>query len=187
MLADQITSNPLLKPRDEQHLNLEKLDVEIAELEQESQEYAAIWTRRQEQFNRILGETAEMQRQIKDEKEEGDEDEDEQMDTASGNATPRPSSAGRGTPAPGTDTAQDGALRGSLSVKGDSNVRARSPLRESTTHTTLEVPAVEEQDEEMAEDGEVSADLDETKTDLSEGLVADEKEEGEEDEQMDVT
>ena len=187
-LANEITSNRVLKPREEQRLNLEKLNAEIADLEQESQEYATMWTRRREQFNKVLDQTAEMQRQIKDEKQEGDED--EQMGVASGDATPRPPSAGRGTPVPGGEKAHDAPSRGNLSVKGEHSRRGRSPLRESTTHTaseTLEVPAVEEQDDEMAEDGEVSADMDEMKADVPEGLVADEKEEGEEDEQMDDT
>ena len=187
-LADQITSNELLKPRDDQRLNLEKLNAEIADLEQEAQEYAAVWTRRREQFDRILDQTAEMQRQIKDEKEEVDED--EPRGVASGDATPRPSSAGRGTPAPGAEKGHEGGVRVGLSVRGEGRVRGRSPLRESATYTpseTVELHAVEEQDEEMAEDGEVEADVEEMKGDLSEGLVADEKEEGEEDEQMDVT
>lgn len=188
VLADQITSNHLLKPREEQRLNLEKLNAEIADLDQESLEYATIWTRRREQFNKILDQTAEMQRQIKDEKEEGDED--EQRGTASGDATPRPSSAGRGTPVPGGEKGHDAISRGSLSVKGEGGGRGRSPLRELAVYTpveTVDVPTLEEQDEDMAEDGEVSADMDEVKPDVPEGLVADEREEGEEDEQMDVT
>ena len=204
VLAEKITSNHHLKPREEQHVNLEKLNAEIADLEQESQEYATIWNRRREQFDKIIDQTTEMQRQIKDEKEEVErregmeEDDEEQRGTTSGNATPRPSEAGGATPMHGVEKEHEVSTPGGLSVSGQHTARGRSPLRESQTVNQEEEKKLsdfEEQDEEMAEDGEVSTEADGMKADPPEGLVAEEKEEGEEGEegerqpgdQMDVT
>lgn len=200
VLAEKITSNRLLKPREEQHMTLEKLNAEIADLEEESREYATIWNRRSEQFDKIIDQTTEMQRQIKDEKEEVErregmeEDDEEQRRSMSGNATPRPSDTGGATPMHGVEKESDVGTPGGLSVAGQHTSRARSPLRDSQTVNHEEdqrLSSLEEQDEEMAEDGEVSTEADGMKTDLTEGLIGDEKEEGEEDEipsgdQMDV-
>ena len=201
VLAEKITSNRLLKPREEQHMNLEKLNAEIADLERESQEYATIWNRRREQFDKIVDQTTEMQRQIKDEKEEVErregmeEDDEEQRGSVSGNATPRPSEVGGTTPLHNVEKDHDAGTPGGLTVSGPHTTRGRSPLRESNTGTQgddKKMPDLEEQDEEMEEDGEVSAEAEGTNADAPEDLVAEEKEEGEEDErqagdQMDVT
>lgn len=201
VLAEKITSNRNLKPREEQHMNLEKLNAEIADLEQESQEYAMIWNRRREQFDKIIDQTTEMQRQIKDEKEEVErregmeEDDEEQRGGTSGNATPRPSEAGGATPMYGIDKEVEVGIPGGLSVAGHHAARGRSPLRESQTVIQEEdkkLSDLEEQDAEMAEDGEVSTEADGMKADAPEGLVAEDKEEGEEEEhqhgdRMDVT
>ncbi|KAL8675076.1 MAG: hypothetical protein Q9168_000559 [Polycauliona sp. 1 TL-2023] len=87
-LADKITSNRLLRPRAEQHANLEKLNGEIAELERESQEYAQTWSERREQFGKIIEEGMQLRRLIRDEKEEverreGMEDDGEEGDMTS--------------------------------------------------------------------------------------------------------
>jgi hypothetical protein len=71
-LADKITGNRLLKPREDQEVALEKLSGEIAELEQESMEYKRTWAERREQFGRIVEEGKQMLRMIKDEKEEAE-------------------------------------------------------------------------------------------------------------------
>ena len=207
VLAEKITSNRNLKPREEQHMNLEKLNAEIADLEQESQEYATIWNRRREQFDKILDQTTEMQRQIKDEKEEverregmEDEEEEEQKGSMSGNVTPRPSEAGGTTPMYGIGKEVEAGTPSGLSVSGHHTARGRSPLRESHIILSMDEKKLsglheegeEEPDAEMAEDGEVSTETGGMKVDAPEGLIADEKEEGEEDErqsgdQMDVT
>lgn len=201
VLAEKITSNRHLKPREEQHMNLDKLNAEIADLEQESQEYATIWNRRREQFDKIIDQTTEMQRQIKDEKEEVErregmeEDDEEQRGSISGNATPRPSETGGATPMHGVEKELEGGTPGGLSVNAQHAARSRSPLRESQTVNQDEekkLSGLEEQDEEMAEDGEVYTEADGMKADAPDGLVAEEKEEGEEEErqpgdQMDVT
>jgi hypothetical protein len=68
--ADKITGSKMLKPREDQHLNIEKLHEEIANLEQESRDYAQTWSERREQFERIVKEGMELRRLIRDEKEE---------------------------------------------------------------------------------------------------------------------
>ena len=65
-LAEKITSNKLLKPRDDQKANIDKLNAEIAELEREREEYAQTWAERREQFGRIMGESMQLRRQIRD-------------------------------------------------------------------------------------------------------------------------
>jgi len=74
VLADQITRNTALKPRDEQHVNIEKLKAEIEELERESQEHHQAWVDRREQFGRIVGESARLRRLVRDEKEPDEKD-----------------------------------------------------------------------------------------------------------------
>jgi hypothetical protein len=71
-LADKITSNRMLKPREDQIAALEKLSGEISELEQESLEYKRTWAERRDQFGRIVEEGKQMLRLIKDEKEEAE-------------------------------------------------------------------------------------------------------------------
>ncbi|KAI1623039.1 Tho complex subunit 7-domain-containing protein [Exophiala viscosa] len=81
VLADEITKNAALKPRDEQHVNIEKLKAEIEELERESQEHTQAWVERREQFGKVVSEGMRLRRVIRDEKEpEKDEDGAEQED-----------------------------------------------------------------------------------------------------------
>lgn len=81
VLADRITKNASLRPRDEQHVNIEKLKAEIEELERESQEHNQAWQERREQFSRVVSESQRLRRVIRDEKEpEKDEDAAEQDD-----------------------------------------------------------------------------------------------------------
>ena len=51
-LAEKITSNRLLRPRQDQHANLAKLNAEIEELERESRGYAQTWVERRQQFSK---------------------------------------------------------------------------------------------------------------------------------------
>ena len=102
-LAQKITNNRNLRPRDEQHVQLEKLDAEIAELEAESQEYAKTWAERREQFGKIVEEGMQMLRLIRDEKEEAERKEGMEEISPGGTsqvATP----AGGGTPPHITET-----------------------------------------------------------------------------------
>lgn len=106
VLADKITKNPNLKPRDEQHVNIEKLKSEIEELERESQELSQTWVDRRAQFGRVIDEAQRLRRQIHNEKEPGEgdvdgDDQDEDMDRNRSNiGTPRPGEDAP-TPLPG--------------------------------------------------------------------------------------
>ncbi|KAF4594704.1 Tho complex subunit 7/Mft1p [Ophiocordyceps camponoti-floridani] len=71
-LAERITSNRLLRPRDDQRVNLAKLEDECRELERESEAYGVTWRERRHQFNRIMEEGMMLRRLIRDEKEEVD-------------------------------------------------------------------------------------------------------------------
>ena len=198
-LADKITSNRLLRPREDQHANLAKLNAEIEELERESHGYAQTWVERRQQFSKIIDEGMEMRRQIRAEKEEVDRregmegaDDGEEGESSS----LRGRSSGLGTPAPGHE---DGATPmhangsqdmdmsgGNLQVEGKDGKREKSPLRFSQTtegNQEKRLRAEEAEDADMAEDGEVEIEGDAVAVPAS-GLIAgdDEKEEGEEDE-----
>lgn len=125
-LAERITSNRMLRPREDQATHLQKLESEIAELEQESRVYAQTWAERREQFGRIVEEGRQMLRLIRDEKEEaerkegmegGEEGLDEGPDgssakgEASAAGTPRPDIGGQTpNPAHGSHLAVHGSL-----------------------------------------------------------------------------
>ncbi|KAH8170171.1 tho complex subunit 7 domain-containing protein [Sarocladium implicatum] len=100
-LAEKITMNKMLKPREDQRANLAKLEEECRELERESQAYNITWGERRDQFNRIMDEGMLLRAQIRDEKEEVDRREgmDEGEDS---DAAPTPArTPGRGlTPKP---------------------------------------------------------------------------------------
>ena len=192
-LAEKITSNRLLRPREDQHTNLAKLNAEIADLERESQEYAQTWSERRQQFGRIIEEGMQLRRLIRDEKEEverreGMEDredgDDDQRGRSSGVGTPHHETGGT-TPMHGTSQEQEVGTPGGLSIERDPSGRGKSPLRgshsaEDVAEATDNVPAVE--DEEMAEDGELAAEPEHVVAAPVEGLVAvDGKEEGEQD------
>ncbi|GAM35623.1 hypothetical protein TCE0_017f04093 [Talaromyces pinophilus] len=173
-LTEKITSNRLLRPREDQRSNLEKLQVEILELEKESKEYAKTWSERREQFGRIVEEGMQLRRLIRDEKEEverregmqegdgegGDEDESSTKGRVSGVNSPRPESEDSAPPPP------------SLKLQADrlqaETAGAASPLRQSMSMTEEKG-----EDVDMADEGEVD--------ELEEG-EADER-----DEKMDTT
>lgn len=196
-LAEKITWDRSLRPRDEQHANLARLNEEIAELEHESQGYAQTWVERRQQFQKIVYEGMEMRRQIRAEKEEVERMEgmEGREDGEEGERSSfRGRSSGVGTPALGYDGGatpmQNGnqdidPASGALAVSGQHAEREKSPLRMSPmVGGGLEKPAAEEnEDAEMAEDGEVEPEGSAV-AGPPEGLIADEaeKEEGEEEE-----
>ncbi|KAL8908424.1 MAG: hypothetical protein Q9207_000843 [Kuettlingeria erythrocarpa] len=199
VLAEKITSNRSLKPRAEQHANIEKLNEEIAELQRESEEYAQTWAERREQFGRIIEEGMQLRRLIRDEKveverREGMEERDEVDDgetgshrgPSSGRATPRPET-GEATPLHQEQDLEMESLEGALQVGKRDTPREKSPLRRS--EQIMEevekprVPETEIEDTNMREEGEVSAGPD-TVAAPFEGLVAEEeREEGEDEEE----
>lgn len=186
-LAEKITSNRLLRPREDQHQNVTKLNAEIAELEQESQDYAQTWAERRQQFDKIIEEGRQLRRLIRDEKEEverregmeeREEGDDDHRGGSSGLGTPRPGSGGGSSPMHVSEKEGDLGTPGGLNVKGYHR-RSRSPLRESqNAYGDKSDDPARNEDEEMAEDGGAAADP-------IEGLIAiDEREEGEADEEI---
>ena len=207
-LAEKITSNRLLRPREDQHANLAKLNAEIADLERESQEYAQTWSERRQQFGRIIEEGMQLRRLIRDEKEEverregmeerEDGEDDQRGGRSSGVGPPHPETGGT-TPMHGTSQEQEvgtPAGGGGLSVERDASGRGKSHSRVGSRNVD---DAVEEEersnvpsgeDEEMAEDGELAVDAEPEHGVAApvEGLVAEEgKEEGEEEDDGDET
>ena len=130
-LAEKITSNRLLKPREEQVTNLAKLEEECRELERESGTYNETWTERRDQFNRIMDEGMLLRRQIRDEKEEVDRregmneggEEEEAVDRPA--QTPRHEPAGDATPHPDGENS-----------KGDGTPRLRASQGKASTRNT---------------------------------------------------
>ena len=90
-LAEKITSNRALKPREEQQATIEKLNGEIADLERESSEYKKTWSERREQFGKIVDEGEQLSRLIRDEKEEADRQEGLDSTGDAEGGTPKPS------------------------------------------------------------------------------------------------
>ena len=191
VLAEKITSNGLLRPREDQHVNLAKLNAEIAGLERESQGYAQTWAERRAQFGRIIDEGMEMRRQIRAEKEEVERregmegvDEGDEGDGASQRGrSSRASTPGGGTPSHSNRAQEMDVDLGRLVAEGHYAKREKSPLRSvQTVDEGIEQPSARNEDTDMAEDGEVEPDGD---GDAAPGevLVAEEeKEEGEEEE-----
>lgn len=104
-LTEKILANRMLRPREDSHAQLDKLNNEIAELEQESNEYAQTWRERQEQFGRIVDAGKDMLRMIRDEKEEAERKEgmEEADDAATGEqdgASTKGAISAIGTPRP---------------------------------------------------------------------------------------
>ena len=108
-LAEKITNNKLLRPREDQEANLRKLEEECKELQRESQAYGETWKERREQFGRIVEEGMQLRRLIRDEKEEverregmdGEEEDGEVGEDSRGGQTPKHSSlSGNATPRP---------------------------------------------------------------------------------------
>jgi hypothetical protein len=175
-LAEKITSNRLLRPREDQEANLAKLNAEIAELERESREYAQTWAERREQFGRIVKEGMELRRLIRDEKEEverregmeePEEGEEGEIGTQKGSesaaGTPVPYMAGGGA-TPMHTTHEGEAMESSSSevLKVPPTQMNRSPARSGSQ---VPSPATEsyknsgpEDDTEMIEQGEIPED-----------------------------
>lgn len=157
-LTEKITSNRLLRPREDQKANLEKLEMEISELEKESKEYAKTWSERREQFGRIVEEGMQLRRLIRDEKEEverregmqegdgGDsgDGEDESKGRASAANSPRPDSDSQMGEEPSAGRLQVEKLQ-------PDTVGAASPLRQSMSAAEDKA----EDDTNMADEGEV--------------------------------
>ena len=136
-LAEKITNNKLLRPREDQEINLKKLEEECKELERESTAYGETWKERREQFGRIVEEGMQLRRLIRDEKEEverregmdGGEEDGEVNEGSRGGQTPKHSSASGGaTPRP--DSQRQGSPDGGLKPRpGASGSLSRAESR----------------------------------------------------------
>ncbi|KAK2750737.1 hypothetical protein FQN57_002810 [Myotisia sp. PD_48] len=175
-LADKITSNRLLRPRDDQQANLEKLHAEIAKLENESLEYAHTWEERKEQFGRIVEEGMNLRRLIRDEKEEverregmeegADGDEGDAAAAAAVAAVTKGKRSATSTPKPG-DHEPSPVPQLNITEESNAEVAARiqrgngTPLRQvmlaSPSPKAKQTPG-EDEDENMVDEGEVTAD-----------------------------
>ncbi|KAG0161619.1 Tho complex subunit 7/Mft1p [Penicillium digitatum] len=173
-LTDKITSNRLLKPREDQSANLQKLRLEIADLEKESKDYAMTWAERREQFGRIVEEGMQLRRLIRDEKEEVERREgmQEGEDGDEGDVTSKGKASSGNTPGPEIDEVtpsqhgQDEAGRSSaLQVEKAGAAGAASPLRQITT---AQGDGARE-DTNMLDEGEISAVSDGELSELEEG------------------
>lgn len=158
-LAERITSNKALKPRDEQHIHLGKLRAEIEDLERESREHDLAWRERREHFSAVADEGARLRRLIRDEKEEVAQPDQEdllEVEHARGGrshvGTPRPDE-GNLTPlhhAPGESGHMTPRSRRGTPQPEEINVDA---LDEKPMETIPEMK--EKGDSEMVDDGEV--------------------------------
>lgn len=177
-LTEKITSNRLLKPREDQQANLQKLQDEITELEKESKDYAKTWAERREQFGRIVEEGMQLRRLIRDEKEEVERREgmQEGVDGDEGEVTSKGKASGANSPRPDAETFTPShhsqAENDRLQVdKTSSTGRSASPLRHVAIAEEGQA-STDQEDTNMMDEGEVTAE--------DEGEQSDELEEGEE-------
>ena len=164
--AEKITNNRSLRPREDQHINLAKLKAEIADLEKESQEYAHTWAERRQQFGKIIEEGMQLRRLIRDEKEEverregmqeREDGEDEHHSTRSGGGATPHRDVGGMTPMHNGGHEPEFGTHGGLVVEKDRFSRGRSPLQSSQAVDEVDAQKQQvEEDEEMAEDGELA-------------------------------
>lgn len=161
VLAEKITNSRLLRPREEQEINLQKLEEECRELERESTAYGETWKERREQFGRIVEEGMQLRRLIRDEKEEVERREgmdggEEDGEVGEGQ-TPRGGSVGGNTPAPESQNVEAGLKprplhTGSLSRAG-SRSRAGNWAGSRATSRAASPAMSEQQNDDSAMEG----------------------------------
>jgi hypothetical protein len=166
-LAEKITKDEALKPREDQHAALEKLRNEIEELQRESAEYAISRDRKREQFGKIMDESRQMLKLIKDEKEEAERKEgmdgDDDVDDGEGSfirstvGTPQPDMGGA-TPMHSTQDSEKGDTlavpRTRLAALSRGGSRATSPSR-SQQDTDMEESGKNSGDAKASEESEM--------------------------------
>ncbi|KAL9045149.1 MAG: hypothetical protein Q9214_001768 [Letrouitia sp. 1 TL-2023] len=197
-LAEKILGNRLLRPREDQHANLQKLNAEIGDLETECQQYARTWSERSTQFMKIIEQGMYIRRLIRDEKEEverreGMEEEEDGEDGDSGShiggrsgiGTPRLDGGGL-TPMQVAADRETDSPGSRLRVDTGHTPRDRSTIRSTdgaAEDEEAQVPGIEIESLTMEEDGEVmSAGSDKVADPLGAVITDEGKEEGEEDE-----
>jgi hypothetical protein len=187
VLAEKITNNRMLKPREEQRANLEKLNAEIADLEHEGEEYEQTWVERREQFDNITAAGKQMLRVIRGEKDEPEKDEtmEDGEEREDGEATKENSRMGT----PGPDMGgEDDDVSNSKRSRGPSqgtgaNTPAAGDPQTPDVGETVPAPAEKPMDTDMMEAGETPQPA--PVSELEEGEAAEDS--AEEGEHMDVT
>lgn len=174
-LADKITGNWLLKPREDQSTNLQKLRTEIMELENESKDHATTWAERREQFGRIVDEGMQLRRLIRDEKEEVERQQgmQEGEDGDEGDVTSKGHTSSVSTPGPESDGMtppqhQEEVRSAALLVEKTRTTGAASPLRQVLTAPGDSAASTRE-DTNMIDEGEISGASDGELSELEEG------------------
>lgn len=166
VLAERITSNRLLRPRDDQRANLAKLEDECRELERESETYSETWCERRDQFDRIMEEGMMLRRQIRDEKEEVDRREgmkdgggDDDSDGDKDGPTPRNLASEQAMPLPDGDSqpraaesSESRAATPSQAVSAPDRPRPRSGLSRDVTYDDVDMDEVDEGDDREGEE-----------------------------------
>jgi hypothetical protein len=156
VLADKITKNASLKPRDEQHVSIEKLKEEIEELQRESLELSETWVGRREQMGKVVDEAARLRRQIRNEKEpEEVEAEKRAQEMLAVEDREREIGSHVGTPRPEDDAPTPG---GAIS-------RAMTPIPEREAGTPAADVEMGGQDEDGNADGGATPNVQVTVTD----------------------
>jgi hypothetical protein len=172
-LAEKITNNRLLRPREDQEVNLRKLEEECRELERESQAYGETWKERREQFQRIVEEGQQLRRLIRDEKEEverregmdGGEEDGEVGEGSRGGMTPKHSSfSGNATPRP------DGPMGGSPDRGLKPRPMASGSLSRAGSRATSRAPSLAPS-ERRREEGEEDSQMTEAQLKVAESDV----------------
>jgi hypothetical protein len=172
-LAEKITNNRLLRPREDQEVNLRKLEEECRELERESQAYGETWKERREQFQRIVEEGQQLRRLIRDEKEEverregmdGGEEDGEVGEGSRGGTTPKHSSfSGNATPRP------DGPMGGSPDRGLKPRPMASGSLSRAGSRATSQAPSPAPS-EQRREEGEEDSQMTEAQLKVAESDV----------------
>ncbi|KAH7163049.1 Tho complex subunit 7-domain-containing protein [Dactylonectria estremocensis] len=166
-LAEKITSNRLLRPREDQIANLKKLEEECRELERESETYSETWRERREQFNKIMEEGMMLRRQIRDEKEEVDrregmnEGDDDDAEPDKPGQTPRLEPSGNATPRPDRDSQSkaDGGRTPSRDTPGPDQLKllpgpVGSHSRSGSQAPSRDASPMPPNDDDKAESGE---------------------------------
>ncbi|CAC9884637.1 hypothetical protein D6D17_01469 [Aureobasidium pullulans] len=188
VLAEKITGNRMLKPREEQRASLEKLNAEISDLEHEGQEYEQTWIERKEQFDNIMAAGKQMLRVIRGEKDEPEKDEimEDGEEREDGEATKENSRMG--TPGPEMGGEDDDPSNPKRSRGASQATGANTPAAGATSQTpdlgdTVPAPGEKPLDTDMMEAGETPQPA--PVTELEEGEAAEDS--AEEGEHMDVT
>ncbi|SMQ51933.1 unnamed protein product [Zymoseptoria tritici ST99CH_3D7] len=146
LMATKILDDRKLKSRDDARADIEKLEKEIANLQDESAEYEVTWVSRREQFDNIVREGEAMVRAIKGIKDDPEPEKDENMEDAEDDGedgvkantsrmnspgadgrSPRPADTGNATPIGATPARPTNRLLDVDEATGSSS-RTGSPL-----------------------------------------------------------